>query len=178
PAGKYTITVERGKEYFPLTRQIEIGDKPVEESFKLRRWIDLPDRGWHSGDTHVHRTLDELPNLLMAEDYTAPAVTSLPNPTNLMPCVQCRTRRCGWNASWRRISSIRCSLPGAACTWCPTARPPSRDTGSCAWHWPSGNAGPWDEWCWAAIVIASIISGQVIGWPACPSAHGRVQGIR
>src|SRR6516225_10154108 len=35
-------------------------------------------------------------------------------------------------------------LPDAACTWFPTARPPSRDTGCCAWRWPSGNVGPWD----------------------------------
>src|SRR5262249_37612551 len=50
------------------TRQLKIGDEPVDETFKLRRWINLPERGWYSGDTHVHRTLDEMPNLLLAED--------------------------------------------------------------------------------------------------------------
>jgi hypothetical protein len=68
PAGRYTVAVERGKEYFPLTQQIEIRDKPVDETFKLRRWINLPERGWYSGDTHIHRTLEEMPNLLLAED--------------------------------------------------------------------------------------------------------------
>ncbi len=28
----------------------------------------MADAGWYSGDTHVHRTLEELPNLLLAED--------------------------------------------------------------------------------------------------------------
>lgn len=66
--GPVTITVERGKEYFTLTNQVTL--KPGENSltFKLRRWINMAERGWYSGDTHVHRTLDELPNLMLAED--------------------------------------------------------------------------------------------------------------
>src|SRR5437867_2891504 len=35
PPGTYTITVERGKEYFPLARQIKISAEPVDETFKL-----------------------------------------------------------------------------------------------------------------------------------------------
>jgi hypothetical protein len=68
PPGKYALTVERGKEYFPLSRQITIGGEAVQESFPLRRWINMPQRGWYSGDTHVHRKTEELPNLLRAED--------------------------------------------------------------------------------------------------------------
>ncbi|MCI0352810.1 MAG: hypothetical protein L0Z53_25595, partial [Acidobacteriales bacterium] len=66
--GKYTITVERGKEYHPETREILIGKEPVHTQIKLRRWIDLAQRGWYSGETHVHRPLEELPNLMLAED--------------------------------------------------------------------------------------------------------------
>jgi hypothetical protein len=68
PPGKYTITIERGKEYHPETRQIVVGKEPVRETFKLRRWIDMARRGWYSGETHVHRSLDELPNVMLAED--------------------------------------------------------------------------------------------------------------
>jgi hypothetical protein len=32
------------------------------------RWIDMAAFGWYSGDTHVHRGVDELPNLMLAED--------------------------------------------------------------------------------------------------------------
>src|SRR5262245_56377712 len=68
PAGKYTITVERGHEYFPTTSVVTLADKPVHTTLKLRRWIDMAGRGWYSGETHVHRTLDELPNVMLAED--------------------------------------------------------------------------------------------------------------
>jgi hypothetical protein len=68
PAGKYTITVERGKEYHPLVRDLVVGDKPVELELRLRRWTDLAARGWYSGDTHVHRTLEELPTAMLADD--------------------------------------------------------------------------------------------------------------
>ena len=68
PAGDYTITVERGKEYFTATRQVSLGQADVEMEIRLRRWINMAERGWYSGDTHIHRTLDELPNTMLAED--------------------------------------------------------------------------------------------------------------
>ena len=68
PPGRYTLTVERGKEYRPLVQRVEIGADPVSLRLPLHRWVDMAARGWYSGDTHVHRTPDELPNLLLAED--------------------------------------------------------------------------------------------------------------
>lgn len=68
PAGTYQVRIERGKEYLPCERTIEIGDSPVAHSFRLQRWTDMAARGWYSGDTHVHRELHELPVLLQAED--------------------------------------------------------------------------------------------------------------
>ncbi len=68
PAGDYTLTIERAKEYFPYTQKVLIGAEPVSLTVSLRRWIDMASLGWYSGDTHVHRTLDELPNVQLAED--------------------------------------------------------------------------------------------------------------
>jgi hypothetical protein len=68
PPGKYTITVERGKEYLPESRTVTIGAEPVAETLRLKRWVDMAGRGWYSGETHVHRSLEELPNLMLAED--------------------------------------------------------------------------------------------------------------
>ncbi len=68
PPGAYALTVERGKEVFPETLQVKVGGEPVEVRIPLRRWTDLAARGWYSGDTHVHRTLEELPNVMLAED--------------------------------------------------------------------------------------------------------------
>ncbi len=67
-AGDYTITVERGKEYFTATREFHVDNKPVKLTIPLKRWIDMARLGWYSGDTHVHRTLAELPNVQTAED--------------------------------------------------------------------------------------------------------------
>ena len=68
PAGRYTLTVERGKEYLPATKNVEIADDAVAVTLELRRWINLADRGWYSGETHVHRSLAELPTAMLAED--------------------------------------------------------------------------------------------------------------
>ena len=68
PAGKYTLTAERGKEYLTATQAVEVMEKPVNVTIKLMRWINMAERGWYSGDTHLHRTLAEIPNLVLAED--------------------------------------------------------------------------------------------------------------
>jgi len=68
PKGRYTFTVEHGKEYLPETQAVTVGQDPVDLRFKLRRWIDMAALGWYSGETHVHRSAEELPNLVLAED--------------------------------------------------------------------------------------------------------------
>ena len=68
PAGDYTLTVERGKEYFAETIRLHIGKTKVNIEVKLQRWINMAQRGWFSGETHIHRTLQELPNIIQAED--------------------------------------------------------------------------------------------------------------
>lgn len=68
PPGTYNMTVERGHEYHPVTKKITIKVKPVDITIPLQRWSNIAKRGWYSGDTHVHRTLEELPNVMLAED--------------------------------------------------------------------------------------------------------------
>jgi hypothetical protein len=68
PPGTYTVTVERGKEYLPQSVTVDLGTAPLRIELKLKRWINLAARGWYSGDGHVHRSLAELPTLLLAED--------------------------------------------------------------------------------------------------------------
>src|SRR5262249_32092284 len=70
PPGRYTVPIERGKEYHPLMQRLTVGSHPATVQFKLKRWIDLATRGWYSGDTHVHRSLEELPTVMKAEDLT------------------------------------------------------------------------------------------------------------
>lgn len=66
--GDYTFRVERGKEYVPVTKRVTVDSSPLQLEFPMHRWIDMASRGWYSGDTHVHRTLEELPNVMLAED--------------------------------------------------------------------------------------------------------------
>lgn len=67
--GTYTIVVERGKEYLPVTEAIQVsGD--VSRTIRLVRWVKMADRGWYSADMHVHRPLADLAALMEAEDLT------------------------------------------------------------------------------------------------------------
>lgn len=66
--GTYTLTVERGKEFFPESREVVIAGNAVSLDVPLQRWSDMAAKGWYSGETHIHRTIDELRNVLPAED--------------------------------------------------------------------------------------------------------------
>lgn len=54
PAGDYTINYSRGPESIPETRQVKVGEAPMELKFDTRRWIDPSTSGWWSGDHHIH----------------------------------------------------------------------------------------------------------------------------
>ena len=68
PCGEYRLTVERGKTYRPDERTLTVGEADVDLTIRLTRWSDPQSRGWFSGDTHLHRTIDELQNVIVAED--------------------------------------------------------------------------------------------------------------
>ncbi len=68
PPGDYTFTAERGKEFRPLQKTVTVGTTPVTLTFQLQHWVSMAERGWFSGDGHVHRSLAELPTLVLAED--------------------------------------------------------------------------------------------------------------
>jgi hypothetical protein len=56
PPGVYDVSYGRGPEYRNLNRKITVpaGRESHKESFKLERWIKLADKGWYSGDHHIH----------------------------------------------------------------------------------------------------------------------------
>jgi len=68
PPGGYVFTVERGTEFRPLVRRVQVGGEPLQLRLSLHRWINMARRGWFSGDTHVHRRIEDLPNVMLAED--------------------------------------------------------------------------------------------------------------
>jgi hypothetical protein len=56
PPGKYSITISRGPEYYPETKELVVGTGYVSQriDFKLQRWIHPASIRWFSGDHHVH----------------------------------------------------------------------------------------------------------------------------
>lgn len=55
PPGDYVLTISKGYEY--LSQQHELTIRPgdnVSRVFRLRRWINMPARGWYSVDDHIH----------------------------------------------------------------------------------------------------------------------------
>ena len=69
PAGNYTVTVERGKEYLRSVQKVSLRDnQPTSIKIPLRRWTNMAAKGWYSGETHVHRKVEELPTIQLAED--------------------------------------------------------------------------------------------------------------
>ncbi|MEQ1828506.1 MAG: CehA/McbA family metallohydrolase [Pirellula sp.] len=68
PPGKYQITAERGKVYRSTTQTLDVGDSDLDVNIPLVCWFDPESLGWYSGDTHIHRSVDELKNVVLAED--------------------------------------------------------------------------------------------------------------
>ena len=55
PAGSYTLRAWRGPEYLVFEQKFEVAaDKSREIRVEMKRWINMPERGWFSGENHVH----------------------------------------------------------------------------------------------------------------------------
>jgi hypothetical protein len=54
PRGEVLVDVARGFEYEPLRQRVAIESGQRRLELRLRRWINMNERRWFSGDTHVH----------------------------------------------------------------------------------------------------------------------------
>lgn len=53
--GKWRLSVAKGIEYEPVIEEFEFKEgQDIEKIVELKRWIDMRDRKWYSGDGHVH----------------------------------------------------------------------------------------------------------------------------
>lgn len=68
PPGEYRLRAYRGREYVSRVTVLQLKDQPQEVRIELTRWVNMAEEGWYSGDTHVHRRVQELPNVMLAED--------------------------------------------------------------------------------------------------------------
>ncbi len=84
PPGDYRVVAERGPEYYRLDVPVNVPeDKPAYVKLELERWIDMNELGWYSGDFHVHRPPDEMPQLVQAEDLNLAVVLTMWNKRDL-----------------------------------------------------------------------------------------------
>jgi hypothetical protein len=68
PAGQYRLEAVRGKEFLPTLQEFVVTTEPVNLKISLQRFINMPESGWFSGDVHAHRPMDEMANVIVAED--------------------------------------------------------------------------------------------------------------
>ncbi|HUQ66286.1 MAG TPA: CehA/McbA family metallohydrolase [Flavitalea sp.] len=56
PAGDWRIALQHGNEYIPIADTLHVTPKKrsLVKTYVLKRWINMPQRGWLSGDVHVH----------------------------------------------------------------------------------------------------------------------------
>jgi hypothetical protein len=86
PVGTYQLVVSKGPEYAVMQKTIEISaDIGTAIAVPLSRWIDMPDKGWYSGDGHVHmaRTANDnasISAVMRAEDIHITNLLQMGNP--------------------------------------------------------------------------------------------------
>ena len=55
PDGQWRMSVTHGMEFVPVVEEFETGGGgTMQKRIEMKRWIDLAEQGWYSGDTHVH----------------------------------------------------------------------------------------------------------------------------
>ncbi len=69
PAGEYRYEIERGPEYTAIQKPLIVdAGKVIHIEETLERIADLANEGWWSGETHIHRPLNDVALLMRAED--------------------------------------------------------------------------------------------------------------
>ena len=55
PVGSYQLVAAKGIEYRMLNKTIEVrADETTRKTYRLKRYVDMPRKGWYSGDVHIH----------------------------------------------------------------------------------------------------------------------------
>jgi len=77
PPGKYKVRAEKGPEFHPAEASVELrAGQTTDVNLELARFHNMNEYGWYSGDLHIHRSPEELPLLMRAEELNiAPAIT-------------------------------------------------------------------------------------------------------
>jgi hypothetical protein len=77
PPGQYTFEMQHGPEYVVRTGNFLL-ERNARDSKQvdLQRFADMKKEGWWSGETHIHRPLEDVKLLMLAEDlHVGPVIT-------------------------------------------------------------------------------------------------------
>ena len=114
--GKWQISIRRGLEHLPLFEEIQVEPgQTVEKVYQPARWVDMPGRGWFSGDDHVHfRILNDddaerLMTWIRAEDLHVANVVKMGD--NSRTYFEQR----GFGPAYRVVSGNYVLVPGQEC---------------------------------------------------------------
>ena len=67
PAGNVTIRIERGLEYVRIKEQFKLSAGSNSKTYRLKRWINMKERGYLCGENHLHVDSVQLAPMLAAE---------------------------------------------------------------------------------------------------------------
>ena len=71
PAGQWDIRVLRGLEFSPIRQTVTVrAGEWTRLKLMPKRWTNMPERGWYSGDDHVHAHLQTSEDARKLLDYT------------------------------------------------------------------------------------------------------------
>ena len=83
PAGKAVIHIERGKEYWPVDKEVVVqANQTANVDITLERWVNMCREGWYSADMHCHFGLGDLrvlKQLALADDINFEPLLTLWN---------------------------------------------------------------------------------------------------
>jgi hypothetical protein len=113
PQGNYRILATKGFEYVPVAETVTV--KPggaTSHVITLRRWTDMPARGWYSGDGHVHyaRADDEANRRLML--WTQAEDVHVSNVLRMGDAKQTYFEQYGFGKEGRFVSGDYALVPG------------------------------------------------------------------
>ncbi|MEX0322692.1 MAG: CehA/McbA family metallohydrolase [Puniceicoccaceae bacterium] len=113
PAGDWELYIMRGIEYEPVITNFSIKQgKRTKLDIQLKRWINMPERGWYSGDDHVHARMmsskdaDDIMAFVQAADIKVANILEMGDP------MRTYYEQRGFGKAWRVQDDGHVLVPG------------------------------------------------------------------
>ncbi|MBI4579490.1 MAG: CehA/McbA family metallohydrolase [Planctomycetes bacterium] len=116
PAGEWQVIIRHGIEYLPVTDSFTIEPgQTTEETYTMRRWVDMRKLGWYSGDDHAHCRIlsDDDADCLMA--YAKAEDVHLVNVVKMGDIFRTWFEQRGFGPDYRVIDGDYVLSPGQEC---------------------------------------------------------------